>query len=64
VNKLAHRNCQLINKELNMMFLAVHHDFPESMIEFYFNNKLTPQQTLDNINSNAELENAAEARMS
>lgn len=42
----------------------VHHDFPERMMEYYWEQNYTPRQVLTQLATDAEMENAAEARMS
>ena len=63
VNNLARKDCEIINNKPRM-FKGVHHDFPERMMEYYYEKGLTPRQSIDIINREAEMENAAEARMS
>jgi hypothetical protein len=46
------------------IFKGVHYDFPERMLEHYWNDGYTPRQVLNQIQAEAEAENAAEARMS
>ena len=60
VNALAHKDAA----KCKGIFRGVHHDFPERMMERYWEQNYTPRQVLNQINSDAEAEMAAEARMS
>ena len=63
VNNLARMDCEIINSKPKM-FKAVHHDFPETMLDNYMQCGYTPRQVLNSLDEDAILENAAEARMS
>jgi hypothetical protein len=64
VNDLARKDCEIINGKHPRMFRGVHHDFPERMMAFYWEQNYTPRQVLTRLEEDAEMENAAEARMS
>ena len=42
VNNLARKDCDLENDNPKNMFKAVHHDFPERMMEHYYRDGYTP----------------------
>lgn len=63
VNNLARKDCEAINNKPRM-FKGVRHDFPERMMEYYWEQNYTPRQVLTQLDTDAEMENAAEARMS
>ena len=62
VNKLSRKDCDKIKP--SSIFGYYHHDFPESMMKYYFEQGLTPRQAIDSINREARLEAAWEARVS
>jgi hypothetical protein len=63
VNNLARKDCEIINNKPRM-FKGVHHDFPERMMEYYWEQNYTPRQVLTQLATDAEMENAWEARVS
>jgi hypothetical protein len=60
VNDLARREADAVQG----LFKGVHYDFPVRMLESYFQDGLTPKQTLRQISAQARAENEAEARTS
>jgi len=51
VNRLARAECDDINAKGNI-FAAVHHDFPESMMRYYHEKGMTPQEAFEKILNN------------
>lgn len=64
VNNLAHKDCDMENNQPNNIFKAIHHDFPESMMEHYYRDGYSPRQVLNKLEQDAIAENETEARMS
>jgi hypothetical protein len=46
VNRLARLECDRINSIPGPIFGAVHHDFPESMMEYFFDRGFSPEAVL------------------
>lgn len=66
VNALARADAEAMNADggYASMFKAVHHDFPEAMMEHYFNEGYEPREVIERVQQEAEIEAAWEARVS
>jgi hypothetical protein len=53
VNRMAREDAAFANRG-DRLFAAVHHDYPESMMEYYRNSGLTPFQAIYEIACNRE----------
>jgi hypothetical protein len=63
VNGIARRQCDLLNQKFGP-FSALHHDYPESMLKYYYEAGYTVDQTLDAITDDVMAEAQAEAAAS
>lgn len=61
VNQLAHEEANQINNTSSSPFKAIHYDFPESMLKYYFELGMSPRQTILGMNAEAEMESEFEA---
>jgi hypothetical protein len=52
VNELAQKQCDEMNKQ-GHLFPAVHNEFPESMLKYYFDLGISPKKTLEKINEDS-----------
>jgi len=66
VNAIEHARCAEINKKPGLLFRAAHNDLPESMMELYYNQGYAPQECVDimRLELELELEGYAEAAAS
>lgn len=64
VNDMARAECDAKNKRPGALFAAMHHDFMEVMLKSYYDDGMSPQETLQAIADEAEREGRAEARAS